>query len=284
LSERLDWRPGRWTLVALIAVAAALSRPSDTLAGGGASEPATADVTNTVLGHELRAQASERLRALGPGGDERRWRVFRDRNGYVVVPRNVEMARNNGNVVPVLRPVGVRSAATREVAATTPSWSFAGGGCFERISDGWSWLDHCARIYRLTQDGDSLRDYYALQRYGTAGSNMPWVLKEAELASEPVETSPPMSWLDWNPRSDHAGPCSTITVRVTTPLAGVSQQVDRCETWDITKGATGGDFGLAWSGCACIQDRELSYVLSISVPQGTLPAWYVPAEVHGFAF
>jgi hypothetical protein len=29
LSERLDWRPGRWTLLALLVVVAALAAPAD---------------------------------------------------------------------------------------------------------------------------------------------------------------------------------------------------------------------------------------------------------------
>ncbi len=295
LSEKLDWRPGRWALVALLVGVAALSGSEDTLAGrdnaSAATARRTADVTDSALGRLLAAHARGRLAEVGEPVERGGLRVLRDDDGYLVVPRGTTVRAVPGlatsaagvTLAPVVGPE--RSATVgRQSAAVSSAWVFAGGGCFERISDGWSWLDHCARIYRLIQDGDPQRDFYALQRYGTAGANMPWVLKEAVLGSEPVESSPPMAWQDWNPRSDRSGPCQTITVRVTTPLAGVSQAVDRCETWDITKGATGGDYSLEWSGCACAQDRAIAYVLSISVPQGTLPAWYVPAEVHGFAF
>jgi hypothetical protein len=296
LVDRLDRGYGRWAVAALLVVAAALFGSKEALAGGAggmAVRPITpVDVTDTAVGRVLRAQASARLVTFGMTARIGGLRVLRDGDGYLVVPRATPLAiRPTGSptarrfeVVPVLRPRERRTAAHGTAATAPPAWSFAGGGCYERISDGWSWLDHCARIFRLTQDGDSQRDFYALQRYGTAGANMPWVLKEAELESEPVESSLPMSWQDWNPRSDRSGPCQTITVRVTAPIVGVSQTLDRCETWDITKGATGGDFSLVWSGCACAQDRALAYVLSISVPQGALPAWYVPAEVHGFAF
>jgi hypothetical protein len=296
MSDKLDWRPGRWTLLALVVVVGALSGSHDTLAGGSVPSTAAvqqpADVTETALGRALRTRASQHLRALGATVASGRLRVFRDADGYLVVPRRTSLATAAENsrragraeLVPIVRSIVGQRLAGRTAATSSPSWVFAGGGCYERISDGWSWLDHCARVFRLAQDGDAQRDFYALQRYGTAGANMPWVLKQAELGSSPVESSPPMSWQDWSPRADRSGPCQTITVRITSPVAGVSQQVDRCETWDITKGSTGGDFNLAWSGCACVQDRELAYVLSVSVPQGSLPAWYVPAEVHGFAF
>ncbi len=296
LRETLDGRRLRGICLTLVIGTAVLCGESHALAVSvlTTTVPTTEafDLTESPLGNRLAARATERLSALGATIEARGLRVLRDAEGYLIVPRaTTVVTRANGSsgsfrtaLVPVVRPTDRRTVIGQTSTASSPAWVLAGGACYERISDGWSWLDHCARVYQLVRDGDAQRDFYALERYGTAGANVPWVLKDAALGSSPVESSPPMSWQDWSPRSDRSGPCQPFTVRITSPVPGPSQIVDRCETWDITKSATGGAFTLEWSGCACIQDRELVYAVSISVPQGALPAWYVPAQVHGFAF
>jgi hypothetical protein len=240
------------------------------------------DVTATQLGRTVASVASRRFAADGLSVLPRDLRVLRDRDGLLVTTRTTSVAMRDGVATPVARPAA--AAHLRASLAGTPTWSPAGNNCYARISDGWSWLDHCTRIYRLLSDGDSQRDFYILEHLGTAGPNNPWVLKDAGLADLPAETSTSMTWVDWAPRSDRTGPCQSFTLRTTSPVAGPAEIVERCESWDATKGAAGGTLALHWSGCACAQDRELGTVVAVSVPQGGTPIWYVPADVSGFAF
>jgi len=169
-------------------------------------------------------------------------------------------------------------------ASVPPSWVRLGSSCFERVADLWSWIDHCYELYGLAFDGDAQLDTYALVRTATAGPNWPWVVKAASIGSQALGGTATQSWRDWSPRSDHSGPCGPFSVSIRSPLPGAETLVERCETWNITKGSAGGAFSVAWSGCACTDDRELASVIAVSVPQGSSVGWVLPASVAGFAF
>jgi hypothetical protein len=284
------------TVAAAAPPAAASTLPEVTPSRPSAAAEGVADITRTRRGAGIAFRAAARLAARGWSVHAGDLRVWRDAAGFLVAGRTATLApvparRADGSAGVELVPVvgGVPGAVAPRSAAPlveppVASWSFVSGACFERLSDNWAWIDHCAHLYRLVGDGDGSRDYYALDHLATAGPNWPWVLKTAGIGAYPVETSPPMSWLDWSPRSDRTGPCQSYLVRLTVPFAALSHTVDRCETWDISKAQRGGDFRLDWSGCACTQDRELAFDIAVSVGQGRGPIWYVPAEVRGFAF
>lgn len=291
--------PVRASLCTLVALALLILVPGAATAGVHALMAAQpdgtfVDVSRSVAGEHIAVAAQGRLAARGfrvPVGE---LGVWRDAAGILValrasqlisLDRELVAGRHAAELVPVAAPP-LRASRTRGVAPVEDQpigWSLVFSQCYERISDTWAWLDHCARIYRLTGDGDPARDYYGLQRVATFGANVPWVVKAASISATPVEAGL-MNWIDWSPRNDRSGVCQPYTVWVTAPVGGLNVAVDRCETWDITKGARGGDFRLDWYGCACAHDRALAFDVTVSVPQGRAPAWYVPADVHGFAF
>jgi hypothetical protein len=302
-TARFGTSPLRGALAGLLVLVPLVWAPGSVTAGspapGGAvlAGAVAMDVSRGTAGQRMAVATQRRLAAHGfrvTAGD---LGVWRDGTGFLVAPRGsrlVSMDRElaSGRRVTELVPLAVpppvarRTLAAGSVATVDeqqPGWSLVFAQCYERISDTWSWIDHCARIYRLTGDGDASHDFYGLQRVATAGANVPWVIKSASIAATPVDPSQ-MAWIDWSPRSDRSGACQPYIVWVTAPAGGLTLPVDRCETWDITKGAHGGEFRLDWYGCACTHDRALAFDLTVSVPQGRAPAWYVPADVHGFPF
>jgi len=244
------------------------------------------DVSGTVGGGRIARLAQRRLATLGFSLPVSDLGVWQDAHGALVASRGTRLVGNpDTGLVPVAAPPTRAGKASRIAAVDDQpiGWSLVFTQCYERISDTWAWLDHCARIFRLSGDGDPARDYYGLQRLATAGANAPWVVKSAGIVATPVDAGL-MTWVDWSPRGDRTGPCQPFVVWITAPFAGLMTPLDRCETWDITKGARGGDFRLDWSGCACTHERALAFDEVVSVAQGRSPAWYVPAEVHGFPF
>lgn len=274
---------------------------SGTQRGGTAADAArldgVVDLTGTRRGVRLARAAHGRLAPLGFAVAAQDLRVLRDGTGILIVPRTtsldaVRVSRPDGRkateLVPVARTeragTGHKVAPAPSSEPPQPSWAVVYTGCYERISDTWSWIDHCAQILRLLGDGDSTKDSYVLERWATAGANWPWVLKSAAISAYPTESSASLAWVDWAPRSDRTGPCQPYNLRVVSPYPTPVRSVDRCETWDITKASRGGDYRLDWYGCTCTHDRELAFSSSVSVAQGRLPSWYVPADVHGYPF
>jgi hypothetical protein len=263
--------------------------------GNPASDAGAAvDISRTAAGARIARAAQQRFEADGFRVPTSELGVWDDAAGtlvalrggrFVALERGLATDRHRVELLPIAAPPSRASLAHVNAAVDDQptSWSLVFSQCYERISDTWAWLDHCARIYRLIGDADTAHDYYGLQRVATAGSNAPWVLKSASIKAMPVDANL-MSWVDWSPRGDRSGACQSFVVWVSAPLAGMMVPVDRCETWDITKGVHGGDFRLDWYGCACTHERALVFDVAVSVPQGRAPAWYVPAEVHGFPF
>jgi hypothetical protein len=253
------------------------------------------DLTGTRRGDRLAQAAHIRFGRQGFEVAASDLEVLRDAAGLLVVPRGTDLgirssasqAGSGAAISPIARPApaGVSaSAAAGNVAAAPMSWTVVYSGCYERLSDSWSWIDHCARILQLKNDGDLTMDSYALERWATAGANWPWVLKSAAISAYPTEAGPALAWVDWIAKSDRVGACQQYSLRLLNPYPTTARLVDRCETWDITKASRGGDFRLDWRGCTCTHDRELAFSLSVSVAQGRLPSWYVPADVHGYPF
>jgi hypothetical protein len=301
-TQRLRGRRPSYLVIAALAATVAIASTRAPVAAavpGTAARPAdVVDLSGSRQGVRLAQAARDRFAALGVETDVRDLRVLSDGAGLLIVPRTTRLSAMRSprgirsgmtELAPVARPEDgagqrrVRMAGTLE--ATPPmSWTVAYTGCYERVTDGWSFIDHCAQILRLQNDGDPSRDSYVLERWATAGANWPWVVKSAAISAYPTETSAQLSWSDWAPRSDRTGPCQDYALRLMSPHPTAGRLVERCETWDVTKAARAGDFRLDWRGCACTHDRELAFSLSVSVAQGRSPSWYVPAEVHGYPF
>jgi hypothetical protein len=243
----------------------------------GAAPPAVpgfTDISQTALGRSIARQAAARLAALAAGDLV----VLRDASGFTVGPRGAGYVALGG----VATPVTVGRAIS--VAGGGPSWSPVAGQCFSRISDTFAWLDHCYVLYRLANDGDPARDWFALHHYATMQANPPWVMNGAAIGSAPVGSTP-QAWADWAPRSDLASSgCQQILVGIASPVGGIADSVTQCETWTVAKSPVAGTFAVHWDGRGKRTTRELAMQLSVSVPANGWPQWALPASVSGSPF
>ena len=150
------------------------------------------------------------------------------------------------------------AAAGEAAALAAPTWTFVKNHCFSQISDTWSVLDHCYYKYKLANDGSSSYDWYALQRYGTAHRNSPWVLDLARIRAYRSGGSS-QSWADWNPRVDwYGGNCSTTSIGISTPVGGISKSFERCPdqvTFKKSANGTQPDYTQTGSGSDTRQPR-----------------------------
>jgi hypothetical protein len=253
------------------------------------------DITDTANGKRLIKEAKERFERQGHKAGE--LRAVRDGSGVLIVPRKSRLVVydrtvKNGKVLPMLAPLTAEdpasvtgsSEATELAEAAGPTWSFVGNHCFTQISDTWATLDHCYYKYKLANDGSGTYDWYALNRFGTASNNSPWVLDEAKIRAYRYSGSS-QTWADWTPRSNwSAGSCSTVNIGVTTPVGGLSRSFERCpERVTFTKSANGSqpDYTQTWSGRRTRGNRELNFEIAVRVKQGGTATWTLPASVNG---
>ena len=253
------------------------------------------DITDTANGKRLIDEAKERFERQGHRAGE--LRAVRDGSGVLIVPKKSRLVVydrtvKNGKVLPMLAPlteddplsVTESSGATELAEAAGPTWSFVGNHCFTQISDTWATLDHCYYKYKLANDGSSTYDWYALNRFGTASNNSPWVLDEAKIRAYRYSGSS-QTWADWTPRSNwSAGSCSTVNIGISTPVGGLSKSFERCpEKVTFTKSANGSqpDYTQTWFGRRTRGNRELNFEIAVRIKQGGTATWTLPAEVHG---
>ena len=253
------------------------------------------DVTTSAAGRQLIAAARIRFARAGmPAGA---LIVVQDSTGYTVAPagtrfasRHVRLADGTSGIVldPMTASAPVQ-APTKVEAHVSPflvgSWGNpVAGGCFSRISDTWSYLDHCYQMWKESNDGSSTRDWFALRHFGTAFPNSPWVVNSAFLSSSPTSSSSAQNWWEYSPLNGHTGSCTTETIGITSPVGGISHSLQVCEEWDIAKGNPTVSFALGWYGPGTRSSRGLDYEISIYVAQGGWPQWSLPATTSGSAF
>lgn len=284
------------TLLAMTGSSVTLAAIDSTVPASGNSVPALpaggADVSDTAKGRRLMEEAAARNPVLKAAGQ---LRAVKDDLGYTVAPAETtfisySIELPDGTMGMELAPLTEFEPPTRAKAEdetgsvlAAAGWSRIAEKCFARISDGWAWMDHCYHMYKESNDGSSSYDYYALKRFATMGRNDPWRLWNGRIRAT-RSGGASQTWVDWSPGSDWSGgSCSTITVSMTSPIAGVSMAVERCpETWDMYKSANGTqpDYHLTWSGNST-GEREVAFVITVRVAQGGTPSWGVPAYVHG---
>ena len=253
------------------------------------------DITGTAKGRQLIREAKERFERRGHKADE--LRAVRDGSGILLVPKQSRLVVygrtvKNGKDMPLLAPLTAddpasvtESSGAIEVSQVAgPTWSFVGNHCFTQISDTWATLDHCYYKYKLANDGSGSYDWYALNRYGTASNNSPWVLDEAKIRAYRYSGSS-QTWADWTPRSNwSAGSCSTVSISISSPVGGLSKSFERCpEKVTFTKSANGSqpDYTQMWSGRRTRGNRELNFEIAVRVKQGGTATWTLPASVNG---
>ena len=279
-------------LIAGTVVAPGVAIGQDT---GHALPRGASDITGTAKGRQLIREARERFEGRGHKAGE--LRAVRDGSGILVVPKESRLVvygrtMKNGKDLPLLAPltpedpawVTESSEAAELAEMAAPTWSFVGNHCFTQISDTWATLDHCFYKYKLANDGSGTYDWYALNRYGTASNNSPWVLDQAKIRAYRYSGSS-QTWADWTPRSNwSAGSCSTVSIGITSPVGGLSKSFERCpEKVTFTKSANGSqpDYTQTWFGRRTRGNRELNFEIAVRVKQGGTATWTLPASVNG---
>lgn len=272
-------------------IAGSVVAPATTLAGSSSAPSDLSDITSSAIGQELaREAAAHRVRL---GAPSQPLRVLRDQAGYLVVPIDTEVVPvsgtdDSGRDIVMYAPV-VKASASDAVelapdGALSSSWTQVYTNCYGRISDSWSWMDHCTKIFKLSNDGDGSKDYYALQHYATASGNWPWHLWWGKISSSPIVSGNygAQTWVDWSPKSDYSGNCRTIGLSVTALGFGLGFTTEQCESYHFTKDNPAVNYSLKGSWYVGPDtNRELAYEIAVKVNQGKSVAWTVPAEVHG---
>jgi hypothetical protein len=206
-----------------------------------------------------------------------------------LVPTTVtlENGQSATALVPVTAPepnITAGAPAGAEALAAAPTWNFQIQQCFARISDTWSYIDHCYSLYKMANDGDGAKDYFALQHYSTAGPNPPWTLHDAKIQAIQLAGTPAQTWMDWSPKADFNGNCQSFQLAVLVKAVVLALNVDRCELWDMTKQNPAVNYNVVYWNPGQRSDRELSFEIAVSVAQGAWPQWSIPAESHGSPF
>jgi hypothetical protein len=249
------------------------------------------DITKTTQGARLIKEAKARPAFRGFSGE---FKAIKDEAGITIAPADaqlvpmtvtLESGASATALVPITAPapnLKVAASADAQALTASPTWNFQLQQCFARISDTWSYIDHCYALYKMANDGDATRDYFALQHYSTAGPNSPWVLNWAKIQG--VAFGPAQTWMDWSPKADFNGNCQTVNLGVTVKAVGLTLAVDRCDIWDMTKQNPAVNYNIVYFSPGQRNDRELSFEIAVSVAQGAWPQWSIPAETHGGPF
>ncbi len=135
----------------------------------------------------------------------------------------------------------------------------------------------CWRKWKVKNDGDSSYDYYMFETWASGETKDDWGrsprLTSMTLSVRPRNSSG-MENVDWDPRSDHKGDCSSTTVGVQAAGVSVGQSFDQCEVWDVTPPYKVGNIKIKWrkrswsSGIPAGTTRSVAAAVSVRVPQG----------------
>ena|SRR3972149_1494432 len=142
-------------------------------------------------------------------------------------------------------------------------------------------MDHCYQMWKLANDGNSLKDYYYLQHRATARANSPWVLNSAAIGNYPANGTSLQTWVDWDPDGASYGNCRTIGLGITVAGYGASGSFTGCETIDMVKSNPEVRYTEIWYQHGVRESRGLKYLVAVKVNQGGWPIFALPAEVHG---
>jgi hypothetical protein len=240
------------------------------------------DASATNVGRALLMQTAQRfgLRGLQTSN----LRVWKDGAGYLVAPAGTRFRVSiNESGAEILQPLsasphGKVASGRAQAAAASSGWNLVSDMCFARISDSYSYMDHCYQLHKLSGDGSTAYDYYGLQRYATFGAAMPYSrVRSAMIAADAITNQ---TWVDWDPRGDRTGNCVNSTLSVAAKGFGLSWDVEKCEHWNMTKSNPAVKFVLTWTGNVHA-DRELAFEIAVRVNQGAWPQWQVGANVAG---
>lgn len=164
-----------------------------------------------------------------------------------------------------------------------PYWGLVDYGCWY-VEGFMGWISHCCHGYALMGDPDPNNDFLLLEHFATAKSKYWfWRLRRATIECVKNPSSSPMAWFDYQPRSDQKrGQCETISLGISAFGVTLSGSWIICkEGWDITYYPTEpGRFKNMWYGSADRSEREVAYMVSVTVPQGGTGVWNLDASYN----
>lgn len=289
--------------LAVAVVLVALALPAPALADPPSSAKALRDVTGTAAGQDMILASAGRFAQRGVHIDASSYRALRDETGYLVVGAgsavtletidDPQSGKAMSAAVVLAGPVSTAKravedtsslAAVAPLAALSPSWQYNNYGCLSRYSFARGWMDECWWLYKVANDPSATQDFWALDVAATAhgdGFAIFGGIGQATMTVYPYKGTSPMSWFDWSPKGDTNGSCRTISASVAAKFGSTSVTLPAsftsCETIDITKYTTAGQFTESWVNCtvcfAMIGDREMEFQVSVAVPQGGKPIW-----------
>src|SRR5689334_25047412 len=101
------------------------------------------------------------------------------------------------------------NAAAAAIVTATPGEDGSGdGNCLDRASWGPGWADLCWQAWRLTDETDPSKDYYALTMYGSF-QGVRWLVIRSDLAGQPAGGA-----FDGWPDGTYEGDCRNVTVQL----------------------------------------------------------------------
>jgi hypothetical protein len=166
--------------------------------------------------------------------------------------------------------------AEEGVAAQALPVTWRGAKCATRKQNSAYWFDTCYRWGYVRNDGDSRRDYFVFDQYGTCKSKGVWAMRYCGLGDQKKPGSPTgISWDDWSPGADSSGDCRTLGLSVSAGPGGGGVTFQACEKMDITKYAAAPMFSNYWragdKGWVYRSERKVRYLVSMAVAQGRTP-------------
>jgi hypothetical protein len=252
-------RIGPWASVLLLGASLLIAVPTAVAANPNLS--ATAD------GQRMTSEASARYTGKGIATKASDLAVYRLADGsFLVVPTGTQRAGDGVTTAS-------QSSASSGFAALASGWQLQDSACFSRYTQSRGWMDTCYHHHKLFGDGSSTYDYHELHLFATASSLYPGALKWAWIESNRASGSPTQSWYDWDPGADTNTNCHNLSVGVQVGAFGISYGHDQCETWDITKYSTPGQFRNTWRGNVAESEREVAFDIASRVSQGSWAQW-----------
>ena len=207
--------------------------------------------------------------ATAPGGRGRSWLrpSFALAVGVVVVIASLVVIADR------IPPAIPASAAAQPVAHVQPT-NGTDGRCLERLQRGAGFADLCWQAYRVTNEADLEKDYYALEFSGSF-QGMRWLVVRSKLLVEPAGGV----FVGW-PIGTYKGACQEL------PVDGLSAVSERQETvcgrTDAISNTSAWTHQATWTCESCVlldaTTRAITLTNTVGVPEGTTPSWDLFAD------
>ncbi|MEU0880290.1 hypothetical protein ABZ345_16940 [Lentzea sp. NPDC005914] len=205
------------------------------------------------------------------------YRVIRELNSVLVVPKGVEPLHVQSNGVDMFQISGAVNPPAGEVTTKEDAvWNRPvclarhnlANPVFPSVIE--AWADACYAAGYIQYPGQSGWDavFKQYQTCATTGNGLNYHLKQCTMAFGPVGNGGGINFLDWNdwsPKSTtYMNPCSQLNLAVSVAGFGAEHAISLCETLNPVKGERPLDFQANWAGDAPTKHhRETGDLISV---------------------